>query len=63
MIEIRTIPRIPITEDVKTLSLMCRRIGYMAACVDKDWADEEADVIVEYITNLFLAKRESEVTE
>ena len=63
MEEIKTVPRIPITEDVKTLCLMCRKIGYLSAFVDKDWADEEADMICEYITELFNAIRESEVKE
>lgn len=63
MTEIKTVPRIPITEDVKTLCLMCRRIGYLSAHVDKDWADCEADEIVEYITDLFNAKREANIPQ
>lgn len=57
MTEIKTVRRVPIEEDVNTLCLMCRRIGYMSAHIDKDWADCEADEICEYITELFLAKR------
>ena len=62
MTEIKTERRIPITEDVKLLCEMCRRIGYLSAFVDKDWADAEADQIVDYITELFNAKREMTIT-
>lgn len=62
MTEIKTERRIPITEDVKLLCDICRRIGYLSAFVDKDWADVEADQICNYITELFNAKMQMTIT-
>ena len=47
-----------ITEDIKRLCDICYEIGYIGAMCDKDFADEWADGITNYITELFLAKRE-----
>ena len=47
----------PITEDIERLSAMCRAVGYLSAFCDKEFADAWADRIVNYMAELFKAKR------
>ena len=51
-----TVPKIPITEDVKLLCDICHKVGYMSAVGENTVLDDYADEIVDYITNLFNAK-------
>lgn len=46
-----------ITEDMKRLSDICYKVGFIGASRDDDIGDEFADDIVGYIAELFSAKR------
>ena len=55
-----------ITKDVQRFSKICRQVGYLGALAEgseKFVGNELSKKISEYITELFLAKRESEVEE
>lgn len=42
-----------ITDDVKRFSEMCYSVGVMSGNLDEGWADDMADDVVTYITQLF----------
>lgn len=54
-----------ITEDIVRMCNVCRDLGYIGALADEHYHDSTgsdiADEITTYITELFNAKRESEV--
>ena len=46
-----------ITKDVKRFVDIQYNIGYLASQVNKDYTDELSDMISDYVTELFIAKR------
>lgn len=49
-----------ITDDVKRFSEMCYSVGVMSGNLDEGWADDMADDVVTYITQLFIHAQDIE---